>query len=404
MAPDGTAQSITKLEFSDLEPVGPGTPAGRYLRLFWQPVYRARDLKPKQAKPLEILGEKFTLYRGEGGTPHITAFRCPHRGTQLSVGWVEGESIRCRYHGWRFEGGTCVEQPNEPHPFCDNVPLTTYPVREYLGLIWAYLGEGAPPPFRQYPDLDQPGVIVTDPPEVLPCNYWNRLDNDNGHIPWVHRATALREGWSHYTILRREHVRETGYGYLVRMGPGAGEERAALGLREYSHFFMPNAFMFWQKTRARGYETSDLWDTKITFTVPVNDTHYVGFDVTSTPIEGEAGAAYQAAKYKQLETDAVERWDLADAILAGDMCVEDLPSDLGPATCFMVEDYVTQVGQGKVAGRGREHLGTVDAKPVLLRRMWLREVAAVIDAQPTTNWAIPTAPLRGLKHAEGEEA
>ena len=46
-----------KLQFADLEAVGPGTPAGRYLRLFWQPVMRAKDLPPGRAKPLEMLGE-----------------------------------------------------------------------------------------------------------------------------------------------------------------------------------------------------------------------------------------------------------------------------------------------------------------------------------------------------------
>ena len=107
------------LQFADLEPVGPGTPSGRYLRLFWQPVMRAKDLPPGRARPLEILGEKFTIYRGEDGTPHATAFRCAHRGTQLSLGWVEGDDLRCRYHGWRFDGsGQCVEQPSEENSVC----------------------------------------------------------------------------------------------------------------------------------------------------------------------------------------------------------------------------------------------------------------------------------------------
>ena len=120
-----------KLKFADLHAVGPGTPAGRYVRLFWQPVMRAQDLAPGRAKPLEVLGEKFTIYRGEGGAPHVAAFRCPHRGTQLSLGWVEGDSLRCRYHGWRYDGdGQCVEQPNEDRPFCDKVQLATYPVQE----------------------------------------------------------------------------------------------------------------------------------------------------------------------------------------------------------------------------------------------------------------------------------
>ena len=54
-----------RLTVPDLEPVGPGTPVGRYLRLFWRPVLRAQELRPKQAKPIEILGEKFTIYRGD---------------------------------------------------------------------------------------------------------------------------------------------------------------------------------------------------------------------------------------------------------------------------------------------------------------------------------------------------
>jgi len=40
------------------------------------------------------------------------------------------------------------------------VKIASHPAREYAGLIFAYLGEGAPPPFRTYPDLDRPGVLV----------------------------------------------------------------------------------------------------------------------------------------------------------------------------------------------------------------------------------------------------
>ena len=184
-----------RLQFADLEPVGPDTPSGRYLRRFWHPVYRASDLPRGRAKPIEILGERFTLYRGETGTPHVVDFRCAHRGTQLSLGWIEGDDLRCRYHGWRFDAtGQCVEQPNEDRPFCQRVKIKSYPTREYAGLVWAYLGEGDTPPFRQYPDLDGPGILVADPIELVPCNFWNRLDNDIAHIPWVHRATALRKG------------------------------------------------------------------------------------------------------------------------------------------------------------------------------------------------------------------
>ena len=46
---------------------GPGTLAGRYLRRFWQPVYVAERLNAGQAMPIRIMGEDFTLYRGESG-------------------------------------------------------------------------------------------------------------------------------------------------------------------------------------------------------------------------------------------------------------------------------------------------------------------------------------------------
>ena len=214
------------LEFEDLEPVGPGTPSGRYLRLFWQPVMRLKDLPPGRARPLEMLGEKFTIYRGEDGTPHVTDFRCAHRGTPLSLGWVEGESIRCRYHGWRFDAaGRCVEQPNEDRPFCDKVRMRAYPTREYAGLVFAYFGEGAPPPFRTYPDLDRPGVLVADPVEVLPCGFWNRFDNDHGHRHWVHRATALRRNRPDILVLHHEAAEGTPYGWRgVRLLKGDGAD------------------------------------------------------------------------------------------------------------------------------------------------------------------------------------
>ena len=60
--------------------------------------------QPYPSKPIRILGEDLTLYRGESGAVQLVAQRCPHRGTQLSAGWVEGDGIRCLYHGWKIDG------------------------------------------------------------------------------------------------------------------------------------------------------------------------------------------------------------------------------------------------------------------------------------------------------------
>ena len=399
-----------RLRFADLEPVGPGTPSGRYLRLFWQPVMRLKDLPAGRAKPLEILGEKFTVYRGADGTPHVVGPTCAHRRTPLSIGWVEGDDIRCRYHGWRFDGtGQCVEQPNEDRPFCDKVSIPVYPTREYAGLIFAYLGEGAPPPFQRYPDLDRPGVLVTDPVEVLPCTFWNRFDNDHGHRHWVHRATALRKGRDDVLILHHERARETGYGWVgIREVKGEngdaenslgqilkGAKAAAehdMGMARVTHWFMPNVRMLFQRTRASGFEASGLWDTKMVWTVPVDDNSHATFDVTLTPVEGEAARAYEASRAGQ-EDEAETRWDLAEAVLAGEMTLEELAQEMSGYTSFTIEDYVTQVGQGPVRDREEETLAMGDEGPVFHRRLWLREVSAMLANEPLTAWRLPDAPL-----------
>jgi 5,5'-dehydrodivanillate O-demethylase len=89
---------------------GPGTPAGRLMRNYWQPVLQSEDLEVGTARPLTVMSEQYTIYRGEDGTPVVMAPRCAHRLTMLSLGCVEGDSLRCMFHGWKFgPDGRCVD-------------------------------------------------------------------------------------------------------------------------------------------------------------------------------------------------------------------------------------------------------------------------------------------------------
>src|SRR3954452_2030070 len=163
------AQMAATEAWRDITHTGPDTLAGKYLRLFWQPIYRAQDLAAGRAVPVRIMSEDYTLYRGESGQVYLVDADCAHRGTQLSVGWVQGENVRCRYHGWMYDGsGQCVEQPLEDRPFCDRLRIRSYPVQESLGLIFPYLGEGARPRIKHLPDADRPGYVEAGPPEYWP--------------------------------------------------------------------------------------------------------------------------------------------------------------------------------------------------------------------------------------------
>ena len=145
----------------DFHSTGSETLAGRYLRRHWQPVYHVADLPRARPVPVRIMGQDYVLYRGEGGATHLLDARCPHRGLQLSAGWIEGECVRCFYHGWMFdETGQCVEQPAEDSEFAHKVKIGGYPTEEYLGLVFAWLGGGEPPPLPRYPDFERfEGVV-----------------------------------------------------------------------------------------------------------------------------------------------------------------------------------------------------------------------------------------------------
>ena len=82
-----------KGNWSEFVQTGPGTPLGALLRRYWQPVLVSRELPVGKARPIRIMGEDLTVYRGESGKPYIVARLCPHRLTLL-YDW--GHMIRVR--------------------------------------------------------------------------------------------------------------------------------------------------------------------------------------------------------------------------------------------------------------------------------------------------------------------
>ena len=212
---------------NDFVRTAPDTIMGRYMRLFWQPVFVGRDLPAGRAKPLRIMNEDFAIYRGENGVAQILAPRCAHRCTQLSTGWVEGNALRCFYHGWKYDpSGQCVEAPAEREGFADNVRIRSYPTQEYLGLIFAFLGDGDAPPFPHYPVFDKEGVVTVSS-YVRDCNCYNNLESnmDSLHTAFVHRNSAFTTAGLNWA-LPEISGEETDYrdGHLQAWNPGHARE------------------------------------------------------------------------------------------------------------------------------------------------------------------------------------
>lgn len=72
----------------------------------------------KEPHPVEILGMKLVLYRGDDGQVHCLRDSCPHRSAPLSDGSItkiDGHNcLVCPYHGWAIDGkGTIQDVPSE---------------------------------------------------------------------------------------------------------------------------------------------------------------------------------------------------------------------------------------------------------------------------------------------------
>ena len=95
---------------------GPGTPAGKLMRCYWQPAALVDELAGNRpVKPLRLLGENLVLFRDEQGRYGLLERACPHRGTDLAFGRLENGGLRCAFHGWLFDAsGQCLETPAEP--------------------------------------------------------------------------------------------------------------------------------------------------------------------------------------------------------------------------------------------------------------------------------------------------
>jgi nitrite reductase/ring-hydroxylating ferredoxin subunit len=98
----------------ELTHVGPGTPAGEYLRRSWQPVAFSDELRDVPI-PITVLGEELVVFRDGSGRVGVLQPHCAHRGTSLEYGLVSERGIRCCYHGWLLDvDGRILETPGEP--------------------------------------------------------------------------------------------------------------------------------------------------------------------------------------------------------------------------------------------------------------------------------------------------
>jgi len=108
----------------------------------WYPVALSRSVRSGRVFAAVFAGERIALYRGESGTVHALEDRCAHRQVPLSMGVVEGETLRCCYHAWAYRGDGRISQIPYLSKGDGRPPrgVRGYPVREAYGLVFVFPG------------------------------------------------------------------------------------------------------------------------------------------------------------------------------------------------------------------------------------------------------------------------
>ncbi|MBS0344261.1 MAG: aromatic ring-hydroxylating dioxygenase subunit alpha [Proteobacteria bacterium] len=170
-----------------------------FLKHFWHPVCTINELEtanPSGLGPLAatLLGQKLVIAK-LGGKVVALEDRCAHRFAALSKGTVEGDRIRCNYHGWRYDatGKTTLIPacPELPIPRKAATPAFECEVR--YDLVWVRLDSSwnctEIPYFSEWTNPEMRNVVA--PSYMWATASERRWENfpDLSHFAFVHPGT-----------------------------------------------------------------------------------------------------------------------------------------------------------------------------------------------------------------------
>ncbi|MPZ15149.1 MAG: Rieske 2Fe-2S domain-containing protein [Chloroflexi bacterium] len=346
---------LTREENDLLTRVGPGTLAGGLLRRYWHPVAAAEELTDdRPTKFVRILGEDLVLFKDRSGRVGLIADHCAHRGASLLYGRVEERGIACAYHGWLYDTeGSCLECPAEPagSMFHLTVKHRAYPVRQFVGLYWAYLG---PLPVPEIPRYDvwvrEDGIRKVALYPRLDCNWLQAMENsvDPAHLQVLHQEFIGRgqkpvNTTRGYTdLVRGFEFSEAPYGIVKK-------RTYADGHMDQHPVIFPNILRQANATQIR---------------VPMDDTHTNIFFVHFLPVRDRDG-------YDDENPEVIYVQPFKEPVAA-----------LHPFTMFnlnsvLPQDHMAWETQGPIADRTVERLATSDRGIVLFRNVLKREIVKV---------------------------
>ena len=360
---DGRAYGLEPGESDpDLYETRPGTAAGELLRRYWHPVARSEEatVVPRNVR---ILSEDLVLYRSLDGTPGLMYPRCCHRGTSLYFGKVEHDGIRCSYHGWLFAAdGQCLDQPCEPDRGRnkDSYRQPWYPVIDYNGLVFAYLGPtDKQPVFPRYDifeglDTETEEIVIIDHfafggPTDAPCNWFQTHENamDPYHVFILHNAISGHQ-----------------FDPKLEIWPRIDWQRSEIGVTATQDRELPDGTTLHRITEVRMPTVRVIPTPTLTILGKTNNLSWaVPIDNTNTRVYA------MVRKPKDQPPQGLP-------VYAGDRSWFDLSDEEHQR---YPGDYETQVGQGAVTLHSEERLSSSDRGVSMVRRQFKEQLRRVAE-------------------------
>jgi phenylpropionate dioxygenase-like ring-hydroxylating dioxygenase large terminal subunit len=162
----------------------------------WYIACASREITPCKVKSLDICGQRIVIFRGADGQVRAIDAYCPHLGTDLGIGRVDGNLIRCFFHHWGFDGeGNCQDIPCQS-TIPEKARLKSYATEEKYNFIWIYPEAKAPFGVVEFDELKGKSLVTQHEPAFERiCHHHICMMNgiDAQHLQTVHKLNIQME-------------------------------------------------------------------------------------------------------------------------------------------------------------------------------------------------------------------
>ena len=165
-----------------------------WVRNAWYVAAWDHEIGPGRIAARTIIDQPLALYRTQAGEIVVLEDRCCHRFAPLSLGRLEGDDLRCMYHGLKFApDGRCIEIPGQPL-IPKSACVRRYPVQVVGSWVWVWMGDADAADPRRIPPsvaLDDRAYRLRSGQLDYDAHYLLIDDNllDLSHLSFAHEKT-----------------------------------------------------------------------------------------------------------------------------------------------------------------------------------------------------------------------